>query len=371
MKIENFLSSWFPITLWKADGAKTDPATLENVPSFVWTVSAALANLGDVYVDLERSEEALEEFSLEYAKLWETLLLEAAEYSATVKGLNTTPEVETPTRYKYDVKSRFCIIPRDHGIRPLKLFILVDPSVVNRLNVDMLKAACRDAAVACHPGDGLLATAIPAVSMHEFLTEPPQTYQKPFPQCRFILMDAADKGNYDNHKTNQAQDLICISTHPLRFYQTYIRRDDLGALVDLQDGVANGQQGTWMRPLPQRDAVGKLNVDLINKLSGKIFRKKMSQVSKTTTTTALLMPDKPIDIKARQQTQAIMGGSANKVGAEHAGWLRTCVGPLGHSPFTRDDTSWLTWAGRLQPTHSGPVRSGGTSPPIQRLQLPR
>ncbi|KAJ4027504.1 hypothetical protein NW761_012569 [Fusarium oxysporum] len=54
-----------------------------------------------------------------------------------------------------------------------------------------------------------------------------------------------------------------------------------------------------------------MNNKLLNK-SGRIFRKKMSQVKQATTSEAILKPSTRIDIKKRQQTQAIMGDSANK-----------------------------------------------------------
>ena len=306
------MSCWLPLEVWSKEGqllTMDDIAAIKTRrPKFIRTVGETVANLGSL-LEIEQqweTPEAVNDASLSYARVWEKILLDAAIFS----GKENQAAVS-----RFDVKARFFTVPPNSSEkinRPLKLFIAVSDTETTWLTPEKLKSACQQ--VVELVDKPLSVQLLPVIDWSEYtqnekqLTQPPNLFSQ---QCRFVV---ATEGQILAYNTIQER-LVRLSTNPLKLFSTYMLKgeDDLGKLVDMQVGATNS---SWQRPLPSKPAVVEFNQRLITKLGGK-FRKKMSQVSLTTTTESSLTPDATIDTTARQQTQNIMGDSANKVSVRY------------------------------------------------------
>ena len=332
-ELDMVMSCWLPLKVWSKEGKLLSMASIAAIktrpPNFIRTVGETVANLGSL-VDAEKQWNTLNadnDASLSYARVWEKILLDAAVFS----GKQNQAAVS-----RFDVKARFfTVLPNtdsENTNRPLKLFIAVSDAETAWLTPERLASACQDVvkSVDAIPPNQQL----PVIHWSQYTQNEKQLTQTTNlsnQQCRFVV---ATEGQILAYNTPQER-LVRLSTNPLNFFSTYMLKgeDDLGKLVDMQVGATHG---SWQRPLPSKLAVVDFNEKLVTKLGGK-FRKKMSQVSVTTTTESSLTPDATIDTTARQQTQNIMGDSANKVSVRYQKLSRratidpTSVGAYDHA----------------------------------------
>lgn len=302
-QLGKFLTLWFPISLWSANGEPMGLTEIQNLhtrpPKFLATVSETLWNLGEEGFlhpdrrDTVQTAAEIDNAALSYARVWEQLLLAASEFSGKENHSATS---------KFDVMARFFNVPANNVIRPLRLVIVVSQWASQWLGEQDLIAACN---ATSNRRESTQTPAVPAIAWSAYDPAAQQQFVNP-PQCRFIV--ARDGEILQNML---AQHLVAISTHPLNFYTTYVFRANLQALVD---GQTNTNAGSWLRPLPPQQEVHVQDAVLLGKLRS--FKKKMSQVAQQTTTRVTLEQNTVVDMKARQQTQNIMGDSANKVSLE-------------------------------------------------------
>ena len=331
-ELDMVMSRWLPLNAWSKEGKPLSMADIAAIktrrPKFSRTVGETVANLGDL-LEVEKrwdTPDAVNDASLSYARVWEKILLDAEVFS----GKQNQAAVS-----RFHVKARFFAVPHntlsEKPSRPLKLFIAVSDTGTGWLTPERLATTYQQVVKSIDniPQDRQL----PVIGWSQYIQNNQQLTQTPnlfYQQCRFVV---ATEGQIFAHNTAQER-LVRLSTNPLNFFSTYMLKgeDDLGKLVDMQVG---GTYGSWQRPLPSKQAVVDFNTKLITKLGGK-FRKKMSEVSVTITTTSSLTPDATIDTTARQQTQNIMGDSANKVSVRYQKLSRearvdpTSVGAYDH-----------------------------------------
>ena len=328
-ELDMVMSCWLPLRLWSKEGkllSMADIAAMQTrPPKFIRTAGETVANLGNL-LDVEKqweSPNAVNDASLSYARVWEKFLLDAAVFS----GKQNQAAVS-----RFDVKARFfTVFPNtdsENTNRPLKLFIAVSHAGTDWLTQEKIATACQQVVkrVDDIPPDQQL----PVIDWLQYIQNEKQSTQTTNQQCRFVFATEDQILAYNNAQER----LVRLSTNPLNFFSTYMLKgeDDLGKLVDMQ---VRATHGSWERPLPPKSAVVAFNEKLVAKLGGK-FRKKMSQVSVTTTTESSLTPAATIDTTARQQTQNIMGDSANKVSVHYQKLSRratidpTSVGAYDH-----------------------------------------
>ena len=303
-ELDMVMSCWLPLRVWSKEGRLLGMDDIADIktrrPKFIRMVAETVANLGSSLEVEDRwfTPNAVDDASLSYARIWEKILLDAAVFS----GKQNQAVVS-----RFDVKARFFTVPPTN--RPLKLFIAVSAET-DWLTIKRLTAACQQVVKSV---DNIpLNQQLSVIDWLQYTQNEQQLAQNTNQQCRFVV---ATEGQILAYNSVQER-LVRLSTNPLNFFSTYMLKgeDDLGKLVDMQVGATHG--GSWQRPLPSKSEVVEFHEKLITKLRGR-FRKKMSQVSVTTTTKSSLTSDATIDTTARQQTQNIMGDSANKVSVRY------------------------------------------------------
>lgn len=214
--------------------------------------------LVDVIEALEAGEDA-------YTNFWEKTLLVAVEFS----------KLKHKETGGFNVFNRFLAVPTTQNLG-IVLFL-----VVNRWNPNRRAE---------------LETAITNA-----IAEVGQKYPG---QVTFRLLS-------DQQFQNE-QGLIGLPSHPLGFYKTYAKAPVIDTLAGLRVGT-----GSWFHDFPQ-------DLQLLENLKGNLMRdagnqfwKKMSQVTARTTTETKLPHGAAIDNAKREQTERIMGASANQVGVAH------------------------------------------------------
>ncbi|KAG7425249.1 hypothetical protein Forpi1262_v013017 [Fusarium oxysporum f. sp. raphani] len=314
----DFLSHWFPIKVWVFGSKNGEMETCKPisehdlsilpgvaVPAFVGDLARVLIDAGEeIAEEIWNNKDIVKRASLGYALIWQMLLLEADDYSAIHDPSRSIHPGDF--RAPFNVNSRFLQIPRgDPNIRPLTLFIEIGNSTQKHtwLTAEILLDACQECNKELDGEFEVKPVLMAKYDSNEDWKEKPGVRQ----MCRFVVITAIECKEYSKQVP-----LAKISSHPLGFYSTYIRvKKDLGALVDIQDRAELGKKASWIWPFPEAVQAEAMNNKLLNK-SGRIFRKKMSQVKQTTKSEAILKLSTRIDIKKRQQTQTIMGDSANK-----------------------------------------------------------
>jgi hypothetical protein len=205
---------------------------------------------------------ALDAGEAAYIQFWENTLAAAVEFS----------KAEHREASGFNVMSRFLTVPANRNLG-IELFLVVNKWNSNRHAE--LEAAMTDA--------------ITKVG-------------NDFPgQVTFHVIS--------NQQLQNDPGLIELPSHPLGFYKTYAHAAIIDKLAELQVG-----NGRWIRDFPQgRTVLDNLNAQLLQDTGSK-FRMKMVQITDQTTTKTELQHGVAIDSAKREQTERIMGSSANKVG---------------------------------------------------------
>lgn len=257
---------WPTCKLWKSDGTLIAKLYTPRTRS-----ELALPPFLEALIKPKSSRKAI--IYSNYRAAWDDLLKDA---------LQIAKEKVKDIASKFDVNSRFFVVPKAARVGPLQLqFVVV-------ANVAWLE-----------PG------------LSDLCAEVGKTRKAgEEKQCTFT----ARAQRFQSAQTAKNEGYVAISSHPLGFYTTYVNLDNLEKLVNLQAGDAPQK---WYRPLPTADKVHDMEVVLVNTgLDSKKPKFKQCCIGSTTTSAAHMLPKTKIAKVKREATLAIMGDSANKVSPE-------------------------------------------------------